>query len=84
LYNTVLKEQFYKNTRLIFAQKFKKKLRTIPASAEKQILKFSIKVVNKTVASATQFAKCNLLHTYLPGAARAQKIASYSFFNKLT
>jgi len=49
----------YKNTSLI-AQN----LRTIPASAEEQILKYSAKVVNKTVASVTQFAKCILLHTY--------------------
>jgi len=32
--------------------------------AEEQRLKFSIKVVNKTPASATQFAKCILLHAY--------------------
>jgi len=32
----------YKNTRLIFAQKFKNILRTIPALAEEQCLKFSI------------------------------------------
>jgi len=31
---------------------------------EEQSLKFSIKVVNKTAASATQFAKCILLHVY--------------------
>jgi len=42
---------------LIFAQN----LRTFPASAEEQSLKFPIKVVNKTAASAAQFAKCILL-----------------------
>jgi len=31
---------------------------------EEQSLKFSIKVVNKTTASATQSAKCSLLHAY--------------------
>jgi len=31
---------------------------------EERSLKFSIKVVNKTEASVTQFAKCILLHTY--------------------
>jgi len=51
---------FYKNARLIF----KNKLKTIPAPAEKQSLKFSIKVMNKIAASATQFAKCILLHAY--------------------
>jgi len=39
--------------RLIFTQN----LRTIPASVEEQSLKFSIKVVNKTAASALPFAK---------------------------
>jgi len=46
--------------RLIFAQN----LRTIPASAEEQSLKISIKVVNKTAASAVQLAKCILFHAY--------------------
>jgi len=50
----------YKNTRLIFVQN----LRTIPTSAEELSLKFSIKVVNKTAASAAQLAKCILLHAY--------------------
>jgi len=40
-------------------------LRTIPASAEEQSLKFSIKIVNKTAASAAIFPKCILLHAYL-------------------
>jgi len=39
-------------------------LRTFPASAEEQSLKFSIKVVNKTAWSDAQFAKCILLHAY--------------------
>jgi len=47
-----------------FCSKFKNKLRTILASEEKQSLKFSIKVVNKTAASGTQLAKCILLHVY--------------------
>jgi len=59
-YIPFLKGQFYKNTRLIFAQN---KLRTIPASADEQrSFKFSGKVMNKTAASAAQFAKCILLH----------------------
>jgi len=40
------------------------KLKTIPASAEEQSLKFSFNVVNKTAASAAQLAKCILLHAY--------------------
>jgi len=41
------------------------KLRTIPASAEEQSLKFSVEVVNKTAASAAQLAKCILLHVVI-------------------
>jgi len=54
--------------RLIFAQN----LRTIPASAEEQILKFSVKLVNKTAASATQLAKGILLHAYSRTTASSQ------------
>jgi len=58
---------FYKNS-FIRTQgsfsKFKNKLRTIPDATEAQSLKFSIKVVNRTAASAAQFAKCILLHVY--------------------
>jgi len=44
--------------------------------------------VNKTAASATQLAKCNLLHAYLrttaaSSCARTNKKTSYSLFNKL-
>jgi len=39
-------------------------LRTIPASAEKQSLKFSVKIVNKTAAIVAQLAKRVLLHDY--------------------
>jgi len=58
---------------------FKNKLRTIPASEEEQSLKFSIKVVNKTAASAAHIAKCILLHAYscttaVPSCARTQKL----------
>jgi len=42
------------------------------ASVEEQILKFSIKVVNKTAASATQLAKCILLHAYLRTTVSSQ------------
>jgi len=76
---------FYENMRLNFAQN----LRTIPASAEEQILRFSVKVVNKTAANAAQLAfKCNLRFTLihiqlqLP-AARTHIKTSYSLFNKL-
>jgi len=65
---------FYKNNNILqenkahFCSKFKNKLRTIPASAEEQILKFSLKVVNKTAAikcrtiRKAHFASC--LFTY--------------------
>jgi len=55
-----------------FCSIFQNKLRTIPVSAEVQSLKFSIKVVNKTAASATQFAKCILLHAYSRTTASSQ------------
>jgi len=51
--------------RLIIAQN----LRTILALAEEQSPKFSVKAVNKTAASAAQFAKCILLHAYSLTAA---------------
>jgi len=82
LYNTFL-EQFYKNRRIIFAQN----LRTIPASADKQSLKFLIKVMNKTTVSAAQFAKYMLLHTYSrTNAARSCASTNktlHRLFNKL-
>jgi len=56
----------------------KNKLRTIPASAKEQSLKFSIKVVNKTAASAEKFAKCILLHTY----SRTSAAPNYASINK--
>jgi len=52
--------------------KFKNKLRTIPALAEEQSLKFSIKVVNKIAASPAQFVKCILLHAYSRTTASSQ------------
>jgi len=74
-----LKEQFYKNTRLRFAQN----LRTIPTSAEERSLKFLIKeqtlavnVVFKITASATQLANCILLHAYLHAAVATNCIHS--------
>jgi len=65
---------FYKNTRLIFAQN----LRTIPASAEEQSLKFSAKIVNKTAARVAQLTKRILLRAYtrttaVPGCASTNK-----------
>jgi len=47
-------------------------LRTIPASAEEQSVKFSVKLVNKTAVSATQLAKCILLHAYSRTTASIQ------------
>jgi len=44
--------------------KFRNTLRTIPASAEEQSLKFSVKVLSKTAASAALLAKCNFRHAY--------------------
>jgi len=55
---------FYKNARLSFFSKFKNKLRTLPDSAKKQSLKFSIKVVNKTATRAAQLVKRILLYTF--------------------
>jgi len=56
-------------------------IRTIPATAEEQSLKFSIKVINKTAASAAQFAKafCFMLIHVQPqlAAAQAQTKTSY-------
>jgi len=49
---------------LIFVQN----LRTIPVSAEEQSLKLSVKVMNKTAASATQFASAlrfNAVHAFV-------------------
>jgi len=42
--------------------KIYEKIKNNPASAEKQSLKFSTKVLKKAAASATQLAKCILLH----------------------
>jgi len=61
-----------------------KNLRTIPTSANKQSLKCSIKVANKTIASDAQFVKCVLLHPYSRTIVRAQtKTSYYRLFNKL-
>jgi len=67
---------FYKNTRLSFAQN----LRTIPASAEEQSLKFSIKVRNKRAASSAQLAKCILLHAYSRKTAAPSCASTYKNF----
>jgi len=62
-------------------------LSTIPASVQEQSRKFSIKVVNKTAASAAQLqsAFCFIIiHVQLQlPAVRAQTKALYSLFNKL-
>jgi len=47
------------------------KLRIIPASAGES-LKFSVKVVNKTAASAAQLVNCILLHAYSRTTASSQ------------
>jgi len=56
-------------------------LKQLLCSAKEQSLKFSIKVVNKTAASAAQFAKSfcfSLIHVQLQLlAARAQTKTSY-------
>jgi len=56
-------------------------LRTIPASAEEQNFKLLIIILNKSAASATQFAKYFLLHAY-SYCTTAQAKTSYSLFNK--
>jgi len=58
-----LYEQFYKNTKLTFAQNLS--------------LKFSVEGVNKTVESAAPLAKCILLHAHSCTTARAQTKTSY-------
>jgi len=82
---TIFYKKNFIKTRGSFLFKFKNKLRTIPASLEEQSLKISIRVVNKRVASATQFTKCILLFAYScnTAAAQAQTKTSYSLFNKL-
>jgi len=62
------------------------KLRII--SAEEQSPIFSVKVMDKTAASAAQLAKCVLLHVYSRTTASSQQrknkqTTSYSLFNKL-
>jgi len=62
---TFLQEQFYKNTRFIFAQNLKTKL--ITTQPRQKIIKsqiFSYSRVNKIAANAAQLAKCILLHAY--------------------
>jgi len=59
--NPFYKNNFIREHEANFCAKVRNKLRTISASAEEQSLKFAIKVVNKTVASAPQFAKCFML-----------------------
>jgi len=66
--------------------KFQNKLGTIPALAEEQSLKFFIKVMNKTAASAAQFASCILLHGYSCTTAALSHVSTKticSLFNKL-
>jgi len=67
---------FYKNnfirTRESFLLKIKEQIKNNPASAIKQSLKFWVQVVNKTVASASQSAKCILLHAYSRTIASSQ------------
>jgi len=44
--------------------KIEEQFKNDPASAKEQNLKFSVKVVNKTAASAAPLAKRILLHVY--------------------
>jgi len=70
-----------------FCSKFKNKLRTIQPQQKEQSLKFSVKEVNKTAASAVQLTKCILLHAYSRKTAsiqlRENKQKVYATFNKL-
>jgi len=60
--------------------KIQEQIKNNPASAEQQNLKFSVKVVNKIATSATQLAKCILLHVLLLiPAAQEQTKTSCSF-----
>jgi len=84
-YTFFFQEQFYKEHEAHICSKFKNKLRTNPLCSS---LKFSIKVLNKTTASAAQLAKCILLHAYLcktaaPSCMRTQTKTLYSLLNKL-
>jgi len=58
-----------------------------PALAEEQSLKFSVKVVYKTAASAAQLAKCILLHassrTTTSFQLRENKQKLYSFLKQV-
>jgi len=54
---------FFIRTRAHFCSKFNK-LRTIQPRLKNKASNFQLKVFNKTAASAAQFAKCILLHTY--------------------
>jgi len=67
--------------------KILEQIKNNPASAEEQRLKFSVKVVNKTAASAAQLAKCILLHVYsrttVSSHLRENKQKLHSLFNKL-
>jgi len=51
--------------RLILSQNLRTNQEQSRPQHQKQSLKFSIKVVNKTAASAAKLAKCILLHSYL-------------------
>jgi len=59
-----------------FLLKIEEQIKNNPASVEEQILKFSIKVVNKTAGSARQLTKCILLLTYSRTTA-ARSCATY-------
>jgi len=52
------------------------------ATCLEQSFKFSIKVMNKTVASAAQFAKCILLHAYSCTTMCSSQLHKQKLFNK--
>jgi len=77
---------FFIRTRGSSLLKIWEQIKNNPASAEEQSPKFSVKVVNKTVASAAQSAKCILLYAYSRTIASFQLHENKNFiqlFNKL-
>jgi len=78
-----LQEQFYKNTRHIFAKKFKNKLKTIPPQQKHKVSNFQLKYSEQTVASAAQLAKCILLHVYSRTTANSRLRENKQILNSL-
>jgi len=68
-YDCIRTTLFYENNlkehEAHFCSKFKKQIKNnLSLRRRTKSFKFSIEVVNKTAASAAQFAKCILFHTY--------------------